>query len=646
MRKIIEEKVRILNEARRAYEQEDIELMTNAEYDALYDELEALEKKTGIILPDSPVHNVGYEVMSELPKERHPKRMLSLDKTKDIEVLKDFIGDRKGILSWKVDGITTVLTYENGILTKAVTRGNGDIGEVITSNARTFRNLPKEIPFKGRLVLRGEAHITYSRFEYINSTLEDVDAKYKNPRNLCSGTVRQLDSSVAAKRGVDFLAFTLVEADGVDFRNSRDYQLTWLSDQGFAAVERKMVTRENVAEAVKWYAGEVRNYDIPSDGLVFTFDDIEYGQSLGETSKYPRDAIAFKWQDETAVTKLIGIEWSPSRTGLINPVAVFEPVQLEGTSVSRASVHNLSIMQQLKLGEGDEIEVYKANMIIPQVLRNNTGSGTIVIPDTCPVCGGRTKIREDNDARVLVCMNPDCQAKHVKGFAHFASRDAMNIDGMSEQTIEKFVSRGFIRTYADFFRLDRYKDEISSMEGFGEKSCRNILASCDAARKTDCARLLYGLGVPNFGTATAKTVAKACGYDWDKIVNLTREDLMGINGIGDVMAGDFADYFADGDNRAKIEELLSYIEFEEAHQADTIQDLEGKTFVITGSLNSFANRDALKKEIEDRGGKVAGSVSSRTSYLINNDSSSSSSKNRKARELGIPVITEEEFLEM
>lgn len=646
MRKLIEEKVRILNEARRAYEQDDIELMTNAEYDALYDELEALEKETGIILPDSPIHNVGYEVLSELPKERHPKRMLSLDKTKDIEVLKEFMGDREGILSWKVDGITTVLTYENGVLQKAVTRGNGDIGEVITSNARYFRNLPAEIPYKGRLVLRGEAHIKYSQFEYINSTLEDVDAKYKNPRNLCSGTVRQLDSKVAAERGVDFLAFTLVEAEGVDFRNSRDYQLVWLESQGFDAVERKRVNRDNVAEAIAWYAEQVVDYDIPSDGLVFTFDDIEYGQSLGETSKYPRDSIAFKWKDETAVTHLIDIEWSPSRTGLINPVAVFEPVSLEGTSVSRASVHNISIMEQLKLGKGDEIEVYKANMIIPQVLKNMTGSGNIQIPDSCPVCGGKTQIKDDNGTKVLVCTNPACQAKHVKKFAHFSSRDAMNIDGMSEQTIEKFIDKGFIRTYADFFRLDRFKDEISSMEGFGEKSCANIIAACEDAAKTDCVRVLYGLGITGFGVANAKIVAKACGYSWEKIQGMSFEDLTDLNGIGDVMAENFVSYFADEDNRKAVEELLPYIEFEEAPVTDAAQDLEGKTFVITGSLNSFANRDELKKVIEDRGGKVAGSVSSRTDYLINNDNMSSSSKNRKAKELGIPVITEEQFLNM
>lgn len=646
MRKLIEEKVRILNEARRAYEQEDIELITNAEYDALYDELEALEKETGIILPDSPIHNVGYEVESELPREKHPKRMLSLDKTKDIEALKAFIGDKEGILSWKVDGITTVLTYEDGELAKAVTRGNGDVGEVITASARTFRNLPKKIPYKGRLILRGEAHITYSRFEEINNGLEDVDAKYKNPRNLCSGTVRQLDPNVTAKRGVDFLAFTLVEAEGVDFENSRNNQLNWLTEQGFDTVERKFVTRDTVEEAVSWYSQEVTNYDIPSDGLVFTFDDIEYGNSLGETSKYPKDSIAFKWKDETASTKLIEVEWSPSRTGLINPIAVFEPVELEGTTVSRASVHNISIVKQLKLGEGDEIEVYKANMIIPQVLRNLTQSDNLKIPEICPVCGGRTEIREDNDASVLVCTNPDCQAKHIKGFAHFASRDAMDIEGMNEATIAQFIEKGFLKTYGDFFRLDRFEDEIASLEGFGKKSYSNIIKACEKARTTACVRLLYGLGVTNFGKANAKIVCDACSNSWEKIQSMSEDDLIALNGIGSVMAKDFVSFFADEKNKQVIDDLLSMIEFEEVNEEETEQDLSGKTFVITGSLENFANRDELKNQIEKRGGKVSGSVSSKTDYLINNDVSSGSSKNKKARELGVPVISEEEFMRM
>lgn len=646
MRDIIREKVRKLNEARKAYEQDDIELMTNAEYDALYDELEALEKETGIIFPDSPTHNVGYEVLSNLPKEVHPKRMLSLDKTKDVAVLQEFIGSHKGLLSWKIDGLTIVLTYENGELIKAVTRGNGDIGEVITQNAKVFRNIPIGIPFKGRLVLRGEAHIKYSQFNKINEQIESVDAKYKNPRNLCSGTVRQLDTKITAERGVDFTAFTLVEAEGVDFKNSRNEQMNWLETLGFETVERIMVTRETVPDAIAKFAEAIVDYDTPSDGLVFIFDDIEYGRSLGETAKFPKDAIAFKWKDETALTKLIEIEWSPSRTGLINPVAIFEPVELEGTTVSRASVHNISILRQLALGIGDEIEVYKANMIIPQILKNNTQSGNIEIPDTCPVCGGKTEIKDDTDALVLVCVNPDCQAKHIKSFGHFVSRDAMNIDGMSEATIEKFVERGYIKTYADFYRLERYEAEISSMEGFGEKSYKNILAACKASQETTTVRLLYALGVPNIGVANAKVISKACGHDWEKIITADYDTLVGIDGVGSVMAKEYTEFFSDEKNRAKIAELMEYVTFEEMEVNTSAQDLEGKVFVITGSLETFTNRDEMKAAIEARGGKVTGSVSAKTDYLINNDINSGSSKNRKAKELGIPIITEAQFLEM
>lgn len=646
IRDIMKEKVRVLNEARRAYEQEEIELMSNAEYDALYDELEALEKETGIVLADSPTVNVGYEVLSDLPKETHPSKMLSLDKTKDVEALKSFIGDQRGILSWKLDGLTIVLTYENGELLKAVTRGNGEIGEVITQNAKTFKNIPLRIPYKGRLVLRGEAYITYSQFEKINSEIEDVASKYKNPRNLCAGTVRQLDTAVTAARGVSFNAFSLVEADGVDFKNSRDEQLNFLASLGFVTVERKHVTRDTMEEAVKWFAEEIISYDIPSDGLVLAFDDIAYGKSLGTTAKFPRDSIAFKWKDETAKTHLLEVEWSPSRTGLINPVAIFEPVELEGTTVSRASLHNISILRQLKLGIGDEIEVYKANMIIPQVLDNHTKSGNLIIPDTCPVCGMKTRIKDETGVQTLVCDNPDCQVKHIKSFEHFVSRDALNMEGMSEATIEKFVDKGFIREYADFFRLDRYRDEICSMEGFGEKSYENMAAAAKKAADTESYRLLYAIGIPNIGVANAKVIAKECRSSWEKIQSLTFDELISINGIGDVMAKDYVSFFNDEKNKAVIGELMKYISLAEEEESDTPQDLEGRTFVITGSLNTFTNRDEMKAAIEARGGKVAGSVSRKTDYLVNNDINSSSSKNKKAKELGIPIITELEFLEM
>ncbi len=646
MKEKIRELIELLNEASKAYEQGTGELMSNREYDELYDRLAQLEKDTGIIFADSPTRNVGYEVISDLPKEAHPRRMLSLDKTKDVGQLKAFLGEQKGILSWKIDGLTIVLTYENGELSKAVTRGNGDTGEVVTQNAGTFRNLPVEIPFKGRLVLRGEAFITYSEFEKINNMIEDVESKYKNPRNLCSGSVRQLNSEITAKRGVRFNAFALVEAQGIDFDNSREAQLDWLDMMGFDTVQRKIVDAGSIEEAVGWFAEHISDYDVPSDGLVLIYDDIQYGISLGQTARFPRDSIAFKWKDETAVTRLIGIEWSPSRTGLINPVAVFEPVQLEGTTVSRASVHNLSIMKQLALGEGDEIEVYKANMIIPQILENHTGSGTVKIPDVCPVCGAPAEIRNDTGVETLVCPNPGCQVKHIKSFTHFVSRDAMNIDGMSEATIEKFVDAGFIKKYGDFFRLDRFENEISSMEGFGEKSFNNIVEAAQKASHTTAARLLYALGIANIGAANAKVIAKACGGSWEKVKRLDYEQLIEINGIGDVMAADYIAYFKDADNQEMIADLEQAVSFEQEQTADIPQSLEGKTFVITGSLNHFENRQQLKTLIENMGGKAAGSVSSKTDYLINNDNTSGSSKNKKAKELDIPVITEEEFLEM
>ena len=646
MKQKIREIIELLNEAAKAYEQGSGEIMSNREYDELYDRLAELEEETGIIFADSPTRNVGYEVLSDLPKEAHPKRMLSLDKTKDVEQLKSFLGEQKGILSWKIDGLTIVLTYQDGQLSKAVTRGNGEIGEVITSNARTFKNLPVEIPFKGRLVLRGEAFITYSGFEKINHMIEDVEARYKNPRNLCSGTVRQLNSEITAKRGVSFNAFALVEAEGIDFKNSRENQLDWLDEMGFDTVQRKPVTAENIEHTVEWFADRVTRYDIPSDGLVLIYDDIQYGKALGETAKFPRDSIAFKWKDETALTRLLEIEWSPSRTGLINPVAIFEPVQLEGTTVSRASVHNLSIMKQLALGEGDEIEVYKANMIIPQILENHTRSGSVKIPAICPVCGHATEIRDDTGVETLVCPNPKCQVKHIKAFAHFVSRDAMNIDGMSEATIEKFVDAGFIKKYGDFFRLERFEDEISSMEGFGEKSFANITAAAKKASHTTAARLLFALGIPNIGAANAKVISRACGGDFNKIKALDYDRLVQIQGIGDVMAADYIAYFKDADNLEIIADLEQVVSFEQTQQAAVPQVLEGRTLVITGSLEHFENRQQLKELIESMGGKAAGSVSSKTDYLINNDNTSGSSKNKKAKELGVPIITEEEFLEM
>lgn len=641
------ELVELLNHARRVYEQEDTEIMSNFEYDKLYDELLALEQELGTTLASSPTVNVGYEVLSELPKERHGRPMLSLDKTKEVGRLKEFLGGQKAVISWKMDGLTIVLTYQGGTLVKAVTRGNGEVGEVITNNAKVFQNLPLHIPYQGELVLRGEAVIGYRDFEKINAQIEDVDAKYKNPRNLCSGSVRQLSNEVTAKRNVHFYAFTLVRAEGLDFENSRARQMEWLRGQGFDVVEYHVVTADTVEEEVAWFSAKISENDFPSDGLVLVYDDIAYGQSLGTTAKFPRDSFAFKWADEVRETKLLEIEWSPSRTGLINPVAIFEPVELEGTTVSRASVHNLSIMEDLQLGIGDIVQVYKANMIIPQIAGNLTRGGNVEIPQTCPVCGGKTRVSMENETKTLYCTNPRCQAKQVKAFALFVSRDALNIEGMSEATLEKFILSGFIKDFVDIFHLGRYGEEIKNMEGFGEKSYVNLQTSIGRARETTLPRLVYGLGIPNIGLANAKMICKAFDNDPQRIVNATREELGEIPGVGDVIAGTFVEYFAEKGHKELFYRLLEEVRLpEKAGGEAAAQAFSGKNFVITGSMTHFSNRGEVKELIEAKGGKVTGSVTSKTDYLINNDVQSTSSKNKKARELGIPIISEEEFLGM
>lgn len=643
------ELVDILNKASKAYYAEDTEIMSNFEYDKLYDELVALEKETGITLSDSPTIHVGYEVVSSLPKEKHPAPMLSLDKTKEVDALRDWLGSQPGLLSWKMDGLTVVLTYDGGELVKAVTRGNGEVGEVITANAKTFKNIPLRIAYKGRLVIRGEAVISYSDFERINSEIPETDAKYKNPRNLCSGSVRQLNSEITGKRSVMFFAFSMVDPEDSElmdsFENSFKKRFEFLMSQGFQVVEYKEVTGENIADTVKWFAAKLPDNDFPSDGLVLVLEDVAYGRSLGMTAKFPRDAIAFKWADEEAETVLTEIEWSPSRTGLINPVAIFDPVDLEGTEVRRASLHNISYLKDMKLGIGDKIKVYKANMIIPQISENLTCSGNLTIPDKCPACGGETEIRNENGTETLVCINPDCPAKNIKLFSLFVSRNAMNIDGISEATLEKFIAEGFLHGLSDIYRLSEHRDRIVLLEGFGEKSYNNMLSSIDKSRECSMAGFLYGLGITGIGVANAKLIVKSFGNDFDKIMNASQEELRDIDQIGDVIAGDFTAYMSNEKNRAEIEKLRKEINFV-IEENNSPQDLAGKTFVITGSLVTFPNRDALKKVIEDRGGKVSGSVSAKTDYLINNDINSNSSKNKNAKKLGVPIITEEDFLGM
>lgn len=643
---LIKEKVDKLNEAGRAYYSESREIMSNFEYDKLYDELLTLEKETGIVLSNSPTINVGYEVLSELPKERHPSPMLSLDKTKDVTALKSWLGNQKGLMSWKLDGLTIVLTYNEGKLVKAVTRGNGEVGEVITNNAKVFKNIPVNIQYKEELVLRGEAVIKYSDFNKINEQIEDVDAKYKNPRNLCSGSVRQLNNEITAKRNVHFFAFSLVKADGVDVKNSRSEQMKWLKNQGFDVVEGKLVDATNIEETVQWFSEKIGTNDFPSDGLVLILDDIEYGRSLGTTAKFPRDSIAFKWQDEIKETTLQEIEWSASRTGLINPVAIFDPVELEGTTVSRASVHNISIVENLQLGIGDKVTVYKANMIIPQIADNLTRSNNLIIPEHCPVCGGETKIKQDNDVKALYCMNKDCLAKKIKSFTHFVSRNAMNIDGLSEATIEKLIAKGYIKELADIFHVEKYKEEIVQMEGFGEKSYHNLVKSIDTARKTTLAKFIYSLGIPNIGLSNAKLICKEFKNDLEQLMNAKGEDLVSIPGVGDVIAETFVEFFRKENNQMIVKDLLKEIHFEEEAIDEDEQIFAGMNFVITGSVEQFTNRNEVKDIIEKKGGKVTGSVTSKTTYLINNDNMSNSSKNKKAKELEVPIITEQEFINM
>ena len=658
----MKELIAILQEASKAYYAEDREIMSNFEYDKLYDELVQLEEETGTTLAGSPTVSVGYEAVDELPKETHESPMLSLGKTKDREELKEWLKDKEGLLSWKLDGLTIVLTYENGKLLKAVTRGNGEVGEVVTNNAKTFINLPLNIPYQGKLILRGEAVITYEDFKKINEAIEDVEAKYKNPRNLCSGSVRQLNNEVTKDRRVKFFAFSLVKTEEKDILEntisekevsevidnaftSREAEMEFLKKQGFDVVEYRKVSADSILEDISYFEEKIAGYEVPSDGLVLAFDDIAYGKSLGRTAKFPRDSIAFKWADEMKESKLLEIEWSPSRTGLINPVAIFEPVELEGTTVSRASVHNISIVKSLKLGIGDTITVYKANMIIPQIAENLTMSDSLEIPTSCPACGGRTEIRQVNEVQSLYCTNPECSAKKIKAFTLFVSRDALNIDGLSEATLEKFIAKGFLRDFTDIFHIGKYEEEIKEMEGFGEKSYQKLITSVENARKTTLPKVIYSLGIANIGLANAKMICKEFKYDLQAMMNTTVEELSQIDGVGEVIAGTFCDYFKTEEHRNLVERLMAELEIEVEVIEEGSQILEGKSFAITGSLEHFENRNQLKEKIESLGGKVTGSVTGKTFALINNDATSNSSKNKKARELGVQILTESEFLQ-
>lgn len=635
-----------LNEAAKAYYQEDREILSNQEYDALYDELAALEEKTGTILANSPTQKVGYTVLSNLVKVKHESPILSLDKTKETAKLESFLGEKTGILSWKLDGLTIVLKYKNGTLEQAITRGNGEIGEDVTHNAKVFSNLPVSIPFKGELVLRGEGVIPYSSFYRINEELEEEE-QYKNPRNLCSGTVRQLNSEIAAKRNVKFFAFTLVSAEGKEISDSKAENMDWLASLGFDVVEHVMVNAENVGAEVEQFRNKIEENDIASDGLVMTFDSISYSIGLGRTSKFPKDSIAFKWADEMAETTLREIEWNTSRTGLMNPVAIFDPVELEGSTVSRASVHNVSILKELKLSIGDRIKVYKANMIIPQIAENLTGEiSTAEIPEKCFVCGGETELRKLRDGEALYCTNPNCSAQRIQALSHFVSRDAMNMEGLSEETLKKFLEQGFVENYPDIFRLEEHKTAIMEMEGFGEKSYNNLIASIEKAKDVELPNFIYALGINHVGLRNAKLLCANFGFDLEKIKEATEEELMQVEGFGAIIAHSIHAYFREEAHLQLLADALQDLRIAAAEEAEAGESpLMGLTFVVTGDLEHFANRKELQALIEKNGGKVTGSVTKKTNFLINNDIHSASSKNKKAAELGIPILSEQDFID-
>ena len=641
-----------LSEASRTYYAEDREIMSNFEYDRLYDELKRLEEESGLVMAGSPTESVGYEPVEYLPKERHASPMLSLGKTKSREELKEWLGDRDGLLSWKEDGLTVVVTYDEGKLVKAVTRGNGEVGEVITPNARTFKNIPLVIPYKGLLVVRGEAVISYSDFEKINSQEMAADQLYKNPRNLCSGSVRALDPAVAARRNIQLIAFALVSATdhttsgdvSHDFGNSFEKQFVFLKEQGFTVVEYRKVNADNIVREIEYFEKAIKDNDIPSDGLVLSYDDLAYAESLGRTAKFPRGAIAFKWADETAETVLRKVEWQTSRTGMINPIAVFDCVDLEGTEVRRASLHNVSVIKELKLGIGDRITVYKANMIIPQISENLTKSDSLEIPSVCPVCGAPSKIVRQVDSEVLTCTGSECPAKKLRSFVHFVERDAMNIEGLSEATLEKLIGAGLLHEFRDIYNLRDKSDEILSLEGFKEKSCANLIESIEKSRKTTMPRLIYAMGIPGVGAAVAKLISGHFSHSLEAMKKAGPEELSEIEGVGEVLAGAFCSYMQNDDFVTQLDALAEELEFESADNGSSDDSLAGLTFVITGSLMHFGNRSDLKNLIEAHGGKVSGSVSKKTECLINNDAASTSSKNKTAIANGVKILTEDDFL--
>jgi DNA ligase (NAD+) len=647
----MQELIEKLNEASKAYYGSGKEIMSNFEWDRLYDELVQLEGETGIVMANSPTVNVGElnAVLSGFEKVRHEISVKSLDKTKDVDTLAAFIGGCPGIMSWKLDGLTIVLTYDNGELVKAVTRGKNGIGELITANARHFAGVPSVIPYKGRLNVRGEALISYADFEKVNASLPEGEEPYKNPRNLAAGSVRQLDSAEVKNRKVQLIVFA---SDHMEDTHAKEFM--WLQNMGFNVVSHIVVKDgSQVPVSVETFRSFMSDNPVPTDGLVLQFNETEYGRSLGETDKFPRDAIAFKWQDEEKETVVKEIFWSPARTGQITPVAVFEPVELEGTTVERASVHNVGILEQLSITPGDTITVYKANMIIPQVSGNNTMLGKAVIPETCPACGGRTEIRIGRDgSRQLYCTNQECSAKHVGRFVHAVKQDALNIVGMSEKTLEDLIDNGYLHTLADLFRLKEHAYPISQMEGYGRKSVDNMLNAVEAARHTDLQRLIYACGINLVGRTASRAICAYFGYDVVKTLNASFDELKSIEGIGDEIAGSYVEWFQNPANQEMFEDLLSEADLI-VPQAPAVKEvaegkpgIRGRVIVITGDVYQFDNRSAFKAWVEAHGGKVTGSVSRNTDYLVTNTPNSGTTKNKKAQELGVEIITEQQIIDM
>lgn len=656
--------VDLLNKASSAYYNEDTEIMSNFEYDAYYDELCQLEEKEGIVLENSPTQKAGFEVVSNLQTAKHEFPALSLDKTKSRVSLIPWLNGKEGVLSWKMDGLTVVATYNNGKLISAVTRGNGYVGEIVTHNAKHFKGLPRTISFKKKLIVRGEAVMSYKDFETINNEIPNIESKYKNARNLASATVRLLDANKSAQRPISLFVFDLVFREGNNGENAlpklKSEQFKWLETLGFNVVEYKVVSGETIVKEIENFENKLLQNPFPSDGLVLIFNDDEYGKSLGMTGKFPRNGIAFKWKDETVSTKITDIEWSASRTGLLNPVAIFEPVEIEGTTVSRASVHNVSIAESLQLGIGSTVEVLKANKIIPQIAKTTKSTGKTFVPDICPICGHKTQIRENDGIKTLYCTNPECSAKHVGKYVHFCARDCMNILGMSEATVSKFIECGIIKEYADFFRFDKHP-EIKTMEGFGEKSFQKMISSSEEAlNKADFVHIIHSFGIPNVGLGQAKLLKKAVeqwSYEMYPEFEMTYFDCLArmsetfdfetIDGFGQIIAKSLLNWI--DKNMVKDTEVMNFITLVPAlwipkKEEKKASAIAGKTFVITGSVNHYKNRDALKEFIESLGGKTSGSVSAKTDFLINNDVTSTSGKNKKAKELGVKIISEDEFI--